>query len=630
VKYKTRYGLDFDERTPDWHINLMIARCGGNIPEFQAGNLDDLDVHFNRAIYELFEPSEYRPNRWGEIIIRNWCYEDEICLFGCSSSNKSHTTGMISTLDFITYPHDTSTFFASTTVKALERRSWASIIQFYQILQRKGAPIKHLRSKTAILNAKDADLEEQGIEAPESVKSGIFGIAVMSGSLQDAISNIIGVHQNRVLEGMENSIGGVRVFADEAQGTRQGLIDACVNLAIGTPDFRLVMMGNPMSHEDPLGVRATPVNGWDSVMPEDEEWRTKTGGVAIHFDGHKSPAVLEEDGEKLFPFLIGPKHIEIVKKRCNGNLENPDYMSMVRGWIPNAGDPDSVMPKSMQVHNGMYEEGIGWLAPPVRAMALDPSYSMRGDDAIIVFADVGVERDGVFRIVFLDAVLSIPIKDLKDNPPVNQVIQYTWEQLARYNVDTRYMVVDETATQTVGSTLFLLAPPGVADMAARPLLFNGNTNPSGLPLSVHDQRLGSDIFATTATEAWHWVEAFSRFGQIRNFPRKAGGQFSARRVDRSSSRRRGSIALEPKKKMLDRGLSSPNEADACAMLVHLVRHRLNATPGDFRHDSLRTNAFMQGLPDPGGFGGGGGGINTLIDRQEAINSDENSYNEDIW
>jgi len=629
VKTKTRYGLDFDARTPDWHINLMIARGAGHIPEFMASNHDDLDVHFLRAVRELFEPSEFRINAWSEEIINAWCYNQELCLFGCSSSNKSHTTGLVALLDFITFPHHTSTFFASTTVKALERRSWASIIQFYQVLQKKGAPIRHLRSKTAILNAKDADLEEAGIDAPESVKSGVFGIAVMSGSLQDAVSNIIGVHQNGVLEGMEHSVGGVRVFADEAQGTRQGLIDACVNLAIGTPDFRLVLMGNPMSHEDPLGVRAEPKDGWDSITEDDERWETKTGGVALHFDGLKSPAVLEEDGETKYPFLIGPKHIELVKKRCGGNTKHPDFMTMCRGMISSSGDPDAVMNKSMQVANEMYADGIGWLSPPTRVMALDPSFSAGGDDAIVVMADVGTEKDGVFRIVFLDEVIRVPIEDSKTDPPINQVIRHVWKLVAQYHVDTRYLVVDETATQTVGSSLFLLAPPGIADVAARPMLFNGNTNPSDLQVSVHDQRLCSDVYSNSSSEAWFAIETFSRFGQIRNFPRKAGGQFASRRKE-NNNRRKGAIALESKKKMHDRGLASPNEADACAMLTALVRQRLKAVPGNFQHNALRTQAFLQGLPDPSGFGGGRGGIQSMIEAQEAMNRDENAYTGDDW
>jgi hypothetical protein len=630
MKTKKRYGLEFDERVPDWHIDLMCARCGGHIEEYKAANLDDLDVHFLRAIRALFEPSEFKINSWSEQIVNAWCYNQELCLFGCSSSNKSHTTGLVALLDWITFPHDTSTFFASTTVKALERRSWASIIQFYQVLAKKGAPIKHLRSKTAILNARDAELEEQeGIDAPESVKSGVFGIAVMAGSLQDAVSNIIGVHQNRVLEGMTESIGGVRVFADEAQGTRQGLIDACINLAIGTPDFRLVLMGNPMSHEDPLGIRACPKDGWDSVSPSDQRWETKTGGLALHFDGHQSPAVLEENGEREYPFLIGPKHIELVKKRCHNNIQHPDYMTMVRGWISNSGDPDAVMPKAMQVHNGMYDEGIGWITPPTRLMSLDPSYTSRGDDAVVVMADAGIEKDGIFRIVFLGDPIPIPIKDLPDNPPVNQIIQHVWDLIARYYVDTRYLVVDETATQTVGSTMFLLAPPGVADMAARPLLFNGNTSPSDLPVSIHDPRKGSDTYATATTEAWYWLEAFSRFGQIRNFPKKAGAQLASRRMERSA-RRRGSIQLESKKKLSDRGISSPNEADACAMIMALVRHRLRATPGDFRHDALRAQAMMTGLPDHRGFGGASGGLQAMIDAQEAMNQDTNTYTGDDW
>ena len=625
--------MDWDERVPDCQIDLQCARFGRHMNAYMNANLDDLDVHFCRAVRQLFIPSEYRINSWSEKIFHAWCnihdYNGELCLFGCSSSNKSHSMGLVALLDWMAAPHDTTTFFASTTLRALERRSWASIVSFYQTLKRKGLPAYHMKSKTAIINTEDKALEEQGVYSPESFKSGVFGIAVMSGTVQDAVSNIIGVHQNRVPEGATESPGGVRVIVDEAQGTKEAIINATSNLAIGTPDFRLVLMGNPMEFEDPLGVRAEPEHGWDSVTMDEEDWRTRTGGMAIHFDGTKSPACTEENGEEDYPFLIGPKHIKTVLRQCHGNDKHPDYLSMVRGWISHSADSNVLMPKSTQRSYGMYDEPIGWRHDPFVVMALDPSFSSGGDDAIIMVAEAGTEKDGVFRIVFHPDPIIIPIQDSKVDPPIHQILRATWSELQRWGVDTRFLVVDETATQTVGSSLFLMAPPGIADSAAPPLLFNGNTSPSDKHISEHDKRKGVDVFSTCTTEAWFWVEAFGRFGQIRNFPPKAGSQFSSRRVEQSASRRRGSISLETKKKLKDRGLPSPNEADCCAMIVHLIRERMGATPGDFKHNTLRnwhnfSGEVLTGFQQDS--------MKSLLELQDHLDDETNQYlgDDDEW
>lgn len=616
IRMKKRYGLDFDERVPDHQIELMLSRFH-TIPEYAAGNLDSPDTHFLRAVRILFTPEEFKVNAWTEKIVHAWCNYTMTILMGCASANKSHTCGMIALLDWMTAPHHTSTFFSSTTVKALEKRSWSSVLHFFQILKRKGLPALHAKSRTAILNESDAALAELGFDSPESVKAGLFGIAVMSGPVDRAISNLIGVH-------WPHWDGGIRMFADEAQAVKEAYIDARTNLMIGTPDFRIVLLGNPMSWDDPLGTHATPKDGVDSVTVEDEGWDTYEGGRVIHFDGHKSPAVTEPDGEKEYPFLIGPKHIAQVLRRCAGNEQHPQYQTMVRGWILHASDPDVMMPKSAQVKARMADPGVGWMFDPVLCMSIDPSFTANGDDAVLQVAWAGTESDGIFRIVFHPTPLIIPIKDLKDNPPVNQIIEFAWGQIQRLGLDTRHLVVDETATQTVGSTLFLLAPPQYADNAARPLLFNGNQRPSELAISIHDSRKGVDVFANKSTEAWFWVEAFSRFGQVRGFPRKAGAQFASRKVEQRMGQRLGAVALEPKKKMIDRGLPSPNEADACAMLVHLVRTRLGARPGDFSHNVLRAwgqegrNEFFRG------------GLTGAATLQDELNSPDAAYADEGW
>jgi hypothetical protein len=619
MQLKRRYGLDFDARTPDHQIELLCSRHWRK-PEYRAGNLDDPDVHMCRAIRALFEPSEFKLNRWSERTIWAWTHYDEITLFGAASCSKSATVGMLALLDWATEPLVTTTFFTSTTVKALEKRSWSSVLSAYSLLRKKGLPAKHHKSRTAILNESDAALRDEGFDTPDAIKAGIFGIAVMSGPIQASVSNIIGVHQPE---------GAIRVLVDEAQATPEAIFVACANLNIGTPDVKVIALGNPMSFEDQLGRMAQPRNGWSSVTVEDEQWETVTNGICLHFDGHQSPAVTEPDGEKEFPFLIGPTHIRRVLNRCQGNPKHPSYLTMVRGWIANTSDPDVIMPKAAQTACHMHLPPSSWRAPPIRVMALDPSFSSDGDWAILLMAEVGVESDGVLRIAF-HTPWKIPIEDSQDDPPLSQICRFTWNKLLEYGVEPNHLVVDETAAQTVGSAFMLLAPPGVGDLTGRPLLYNGNTSPLDVPISSYDQRSSKDVYSNMASASWYWTEAFGRYKQIRRFPEQAAIQFATRKIVSNYSRT-GAMAIEPKNAYKKRGFQSPNEADSCAMIAYLCRARLAITPGELGGDPRRLGMARREAMD---MGPGGGPVGTAFGRlaqhMQEIESEDNSYTSEGW
>lgn len=558
-RYKSRYGLDWDPSIPDHQIELYLSRFQ-KLPEYRHADMDDPAEHFLRATRMLFTPREFKISRWTEMIVHGWCHHEETVLMGCASANKSHTCGLIAVLDWATAPHVTTTFFCSTDKGALEKRSWASVLHFYQLLKKQGLAATYSKGKMAILNKEDEHLLSLGIDAPEEAKAGLFAVASESGSEQKASSKFIGVHQ-------PDPMGGVRMFADEAQAVRPSFLESRTNLMIGSEDFRMIALGNPMSRQDPLGQLAEPKKGWPSVSVEDEEWENKTGGHVVHFDGLKSPA--QEDPES-FPFLIGPKHIEKVLKKVRGDEKHPDYLTMVRGWIADVSDILSVFPepsqKRLKIHNDAQ-----FLSQPTLLAGLDPAFSGQGDDAVLQIARMGTCVDGVNRIVYGE---SFYLKVDPDRPEslLEQRCVSALRILRRHRIPLFNLAVDESGVQTVGSTLMIMnqdPTPG------NPLLVSFQSRASELPLSAIDPTPTKERFYDQAAEAWSLAERFARFDQIRGLPEEPGDQWSARRWVIGKMPRR----LESKDDYREREKRSPDAGDAAALVLLLARTRFGFVPG---------------------------------------------------
>jgi hypothetical protein len=90
-------------------------------------------------------------------------------------------------------------------------------------------------------------------------KNGIFGLAIEDGPVEEALHNLIGYHNSRVL-----------LVVDEAQGTREAIFQACDNLE-KKAEFKALLLGNAESREDPHGRFSEPLGGWLSVDPDTNE-----------------------------------------------------------------------------------------------------------------------------------------------------------------------------------------------------------------------------------------------------------------------------------------------------------------------------------------------------------------------
>jgi hypothetical protein len=534
--YKSLYGLDWPRDVPLHQIHLTLARYRNHLARYAGATCMDPADHMIEATRLLFEPHEFQINPWTERTMHAWCNHNLMVLMGPAASSKSHTCGLIALLDWLVAPRETSTFFASTTKAALERRSWNSILEFFQVLQKKGAAGAISKSRTAVL----------------------------AGTLQDALSNIIGVHQ-------ASEFGGVRMFADEAQAIKQAFVDARFNLSIGTPDFRIVLLGNPMSFHDPLANLAEPVGGWNAVTIEDEGWDTKSGGVCVHFDGHKSPAL--EDPEK-YRFLINQKQLDMLKKANQDNEQSRDYLTMGRGWVTNESDFDVVLPMSAINKFRMEEEPV-WDAEPTVLAGLDPAFSRGGDNAVLQIAYLGHTTDGMLTLAF-GPYHNLLISDSKDTPVTYQLLAQVASYADQYGFTPHTFACDDSTTQNLVDVLEMEWGRGT-------LRKDFGSKPSTMQVSEFNEVPCREYYRDTVTELWYTVREFGLYGQIKGLPKLAKEEFSLRRVLPKRPRQ-----LEPKTGttgspgMKQRLRRSPDNGDACSLCAAVARERLGAHPGATR------------------------------------------------
>ena len=221
--HRRKYGIDWPTTLPDVMIDLHIAK---KHKEFGAanGNLSHPSEHLLRACRSLFTPQELTIHRWTEQLAADWTTEDFVMCLGAASTGKSNTIGLFTLLDFITDPHHTVSFIGSTTLSALRRRSWESVIRYANILKKNKEidfSIHPKPSGYAILS----DVENAGDTMEE--KAGIFGVALSEGGRMQ------GSH-----------LPYVRIVIDEmsaleGDGPRRAIEEAMANLKAGSRSLKV-------------------------------------------------------------------------------------------------------------------------------------------------------------------------------------------------------------------------------------------------------------------------------------------------------------------------------------------------------------------------------------------------------
>lgn len=550
LNYKRKYGLDWPINAHDIFIDLSIAKKWREFP-YKEGSILAPEEHMLRAIRALFTTDQVQIHRWFEEHVYDWCHETFCITWGGASCGKSNDVGLLVLLDWCVDPTQTIAMMASTTAEMLEVRSFESTIRYFNALKRNPyfyIPGKQSRQRLAIINDTDDDAMDT------TVKASIKGVAVSQGSANEARAKLQGAH-----------LPYVRLVLDELSQMRPAAMDVRTNLSIGAKDFRLFGLCNPDSINDLAGRYSTPLGGWSTVDPSMTRWDTQWGCVR-HHNGFQSPAITEPNGATLYPFLINQAKIDEILKEHNGNADAPAIHTMVVGWPPPTGSVATVLTEGMITMFKMQDAPV-WNSEPLKVAGFDPAFSADGDDPVLVTGLCGYDVSGKYIIAF-DKTFNLKIEASNPRPVTYQLLDQLREIQQEEDFDFSNLGIDDSGTQSVADIVEV-------ETGSRVFRVNFGSKASELPVSMANQNPAKTVYQNRITEYYFALVEYAQRQQIRGLPADAAAEFCQRRLAEGKRPKR----LETKKEAKKRIKRSPDHADACAVLIGVVREKIGLVPG---------------------------------------------------
>jgi hypothetical protein len=503
-----------------------------------------------RAIQMIWSREDVLWHSWIDRMLRSWCDYNWITWTGPAASGKSLAASLFALEYWMEEPDRTSVIMASTTKGALARRLWYYVQDLHSKIPpeagRKGEPIY----SEYLIRWRAGDK-----------KNGIFGVAVEDGPIEEALHNLIGFHNKRVV-----------LIVDEAPGVREALFQACDNLS-KNPEFKCVLMGNAESREDPHGRFSEPLGGWVGIDPnKDEQWETQGGvakgnGVCVFFDGRKSPAVTEPEGPKTYPFLINQDQIDAALDYYKTE-DDPRFWSQSIGFWPPVTLKRTVLDERI-VLNNFVKEPATWYTSFRWCAAFDPSYE-GGDRKIFQpfkLGQLGPDQHSRWQIEFSTPVeLKISIRD--EHEIHYQIVQQCIDHCELLDIPPDRFGLGSSGEGGGLLSIFRRewgAVHGIEEAGAV----------SNRPISNANPKPCSEEYDRVVTELWFGVREFAIHGCLRGMPEEALREFYTRRWEIQNHK----VRLETKKELKKHFRRSPDYGDAVAFCIELAR-RLGAIAGN--------------------------------------------------
>jgi hypothetical protein len=310
---------------------------------------------------------------------------------------------------------------------------------------------------------------------------------------------------------------------------------------------------------DTMGKAMMPLSGSpESVTVDMDEWEAKDATI-VHFDGLKSPNIIEPGSA---PWNQSDTEIKTIIAKHGENSMH--YWQMVRGFPPpdesyNAVVSESLLLKFHALHQQELSPGWEWHA------GLDSGFG--GDDCILKLARVGnfiLPKDEEPRngVVFNERIVIKTISKTSD--PVDfQIADQAIAICKERNVKPRNFSIDGTGTGR-----------GVAAIMRKNWsneihVVTYGESASDMPVSHQDFTKGKDAYWNRVTEMYYSLRIFVMNGQVRGVTAQMARGFGCR----TYAVKNGRTLLAPKleaKKVLGR---SPDEEDASVMIIDNLRRQ---------------------------------------------------------
>jgi hypothetical protein len=503
----------------------------------------------------------------------SWNY---ITLAAGASASKSFDEASYAVLFWYANPKERNVTIASVTQASLLTRVWGYLTAHIKEMA-VPLPYKYFSSNPPRI------LFEEAVQIRHKISDdtlhGIFAITARVGDNDQAIATWIGKHpKDKIL-----------LILDEATDMPMSILNALPNLNSHPEKFQLVAIGNSNSTMDLHGLLSTPANGWGSVSPDLIQWRTtQENGTCLYFSPYESPAIHDPDPLRrkiLSRFLIGKE--TLTKKETELGVTSEKFYRWVLGFWKSRNLEEVTVTEAFLEDTDFYQPGrVDWSGfyPLFRVAGLDPAFSTEGDKCIFRMGVVGHSMDNKIKIDLGNGqhTHEIKLSAINGVSMERQVGEEAIKLLMHYKIQLDHFAIDVTGQgRAIGEVIFLLN-----SMKGYPLGF-------GIPLKIYSmshhnmyrrKKSPPDIIPFNSYILWNDLRSYIEQKHIANLDDATRYQLTQRRIINTEAKGKRASRLESKLEYKRRMSAignphSPDEADAAALLIQVVKMRLGIVPG---------------------------------------------------
>lgn len=515
--------------------------------------------HHLKSAYQIIWPNHIW-HEWNEWSIGAFCDDSTFAQIhhgnvvrnfswmGAAASGKTYTAIQFILLWFFADPANSIVTLVTTTKDRAKARMWSPLQTALAEFSKVYTPPQY--------NAVDSSMVIEHEKGQR--KHAIYTLAVEAGEINKAIANIQGSHARRMF-----------LLVDEAMGVPSALFSAVPNIFKGASEVNLLWISNaPHTRLNPFMKLACPINGWQSVTPEDKLWRTKAvpawqipEGWCFHFSGKDSPNVKAQ--REVCPGLYS--YSDWVRVENNPEIaKTPAFWSQDLGFPPPEGALFTILTESLietKDATGQHE----FISAPTAVAGFDPSWG--NDQCLLTFGllgDIGSNLQGIQITEYLNIPIDVQARDLdgKKIPPDYQIGARVKSECQARGVQAESLGVLSTGNPGVVAWLqvnfgeiFTIQEGGAA---------------SELPASISDTRPANQVYDRRVTELYFLLRSFVEGGQLKGLYEEAVNQLCSRLYDEEKSTRRSSI--EKKDKFKPRYGRSPDNAESIIAICAVARN----------------------------------------------------------
>jgi hypothetical protein len=500
--------------------------------------------HF-RQFCQLAFPHTFEFQDWSARATEDFCSNEQTAICGCTTSSKSTSAGLYGLTFYLCNTAQTAVIIVSNTIKGAKMRIWKSVSAYFSEFVRKTG-----YNESRMLGSPVPSICPLLANSQRDEGHGIHIIGVGEGDLETQINKVKGFHAKRIL-----------LIGDETDSITQAVPDSRANLRSGTKEFQCIWLGNRPSMFNPLGKLMEPSPG-KPVTVSHKSWLSTTGVKCLRFDAWDSPNL--RDNNK-WTGIVRQCDIDSAVRDA-GSPNAPIIWIMYRGLEPPEGADNTICSEAM-ISRFRCRDKVKWHSSFITSAMLDPGFG--GDPCIYRTFKRGLslnleETDhSLLKLrVMLDEVIQIPINaDDPNNPAEYQIARKVQELNQSRSIPPDEFVIASTGTGRGAAAVLKREYSQLIHTCEE------GGAPSDSITSDQDPTPAKERYDRRITELCFSIKLFIEADMIRGLDEKTAAQLCSRLHDLKGRK----ISVEKKEDMKSRGIPSPNEMDALAAGIDLLR-----------------------------------------------------------